>query len=237
MKLYSDLAAWWPLFSPPSEYVEEAGDLLRRLRDVPGPPPQTLLELGCGGGSMAYHLKAHLRLTLTDVSPAMLAVSQATNPECEHVLGDMRALDLGRQFDRVLIHDAIMYLTEPDSVRAAIATAYRHCRPGGAAFLLPDYVRETFAPTEDDGGHDAADGRGMRYVEWVWDPDPADTTYVAAYGMLMREPDGTLHSEMDRHEEGLFPRASWLAWLREAGFAASSSLDAWNRDVFVGCRP
>jgi SAM-dependent methyltransferase len=235
-KLYRDLAAWWPLFSPPSEYVEEAEDLLRRLTALEGAAPRTLLELGCGGGSLAWHLKSHLTLTLTDISPQMLAVSQAINRECEHVLGDMRTLDLGRQFDRVLIHDAIMYLTEPDSVRAAIATAYRHTRPGGATFILPDHVRETFTPRHEEGGHDAPDGRGMRYIEWTWDPDPSDTTYVAAYGMLMREADGAVHSDSDVHIEGLFPRAAWLQWLREAGFEASSSLDAWERDVFVGRR-
>lgn len=29
-RLYMELATWWPLFSPPSEYVEEAAD--RRAR-------------------------------------------------------------------------------------------------------------------------------------------------------------------------------------------------------------
>ena len=67
----------------------------------------------------------------------MLAVNRAANPECEHVLGDMRTLDLGRQFDLVLIHDAIMYATDPASVQAALATAARHCRTGGATVLLP----------------------------------------------------------------------------------------------------
>ena len=31
MRLYSDLAHWWPLFSPPIHYVEEAADLLPTL--------------------------------------------------------------------------------------------------------------------------------------------------------------------------------------------------------------
>jgi SAM-dependent methyltransferase len=210
--------------------------LLPRLLALDGPAPRTLLELGSGGGSLASHLKAHFQLTLTDISPGMLAVNRAVNPECEFALGDMRTLDLGRRFDRVLIHDAIMYATTPADVRAAIATAYRHCAPGGAVFILPDHVRETFEPSDDHGGHDAPDGRGMRWVEWVWDPDPQDTTYVAAYSFLMREADGTLHVDSDRHEEGLFPRAAWLEWLREAGFEASTSLDPFNRDVFVGRR-
>jgi hypothetical protein len=30
--MYSDLAVWWPLLSPPSEYLEEAADLLPSMR-------------------------------------------------------------------------------------------------------------------------------------------------------------------------------------------------------------
>jgi SAM-dependent methyltransferase len=121
-RLYGDLANWWPLMSPPSHYVEEAADLLPLLLDDAESPAGTLLELGAGGGSLASHLKAHFRLTLTDRSPHMLAVSQIVNPECEHIVGDMMSLDLGREFDRVLIHDAIMYAVEPDHVRAALRT-------------------------------------------------------------------------------------------------------------------
>jgi hypothetical protein len=76
-RLYDELAAWWPLLSPASEYVDEAADLLPRLKRVHDPQPATLLELGAGGGSLAFHLKDHFRLTLTDRAPAMLAVSQA----------------------------------------------------------------------------------------------------------------------------------------------------------------
>ena len=110
--MYEDLAAWWPLLSPPSEYREEAADLLSRLGIADGSPSATLLELGSGGGSLAFHLKRHFSLTLTDRSPAMLAVSREVNPECEHLVGDMRSLRLGREFDFVLIHDAIMYATD-----------------------------------------------------------------------------------------------------------------------------
>jgi SAM-dependent methyltransferase len=131
-RLYTDLAVWWPLLSPPSDYVEEAADLLPLLLDDSGSAALlTLLELGSGGGSLAYHLKDRFTLTLTDRSPAMLAVNKRANPECEHIPGDMTSLDLGRQFDRVLVHDAIMYATEPDMVQATLRTAARHCRTGG----------------------------------------------------------------------------------------------------------
>ena len=34
LRMYDELAAWWPLLSPPEEYVEEAEDLLPRLKPV-----------------------------------------------------------------------------------------------------------------------------------------------------------------------------------------------------------
>ena len=234
MRAYTDLAEWWPLFSPPCHYVEEAEDLLPTLLAAADRPPVTLLELGAGGGSLAYHLKRRFTLTLSDLSPQMLANSRAANPECEHVVGDMRTLDLGSTFDLVFIHDAIMYATSEDSVRATLATAARHCRRGGGIVVVPDHVRETFEPETSHGGEDGPDGRGLRYLEWTWDPDPSDTTVETVYAFLLREADGSVRVESDRHVEGLFARASWLTWLREAGFAAESRLDQWQRDVFSG---
>lgn len=234
--MYDELAEWWPLLSPPEHYGEEADDLLSRLEIRPAARLPTLLELGCGGGSLASHLKAHFTATLTDRSEGMLANSRSVNPECDHVLGDMRTLRLGRLFDYVLIHDAIMYATEPADVRAALATAAAHCRTGGKVVVLPDFVRETFVPGTEHGGSDAPDGRGLRYLEWCWDPDPADDTYVVEYAFLLRAADGSVRAVHDRHVEGLFARAQWLQWFEEAGFDARGQRDQWGRDIFIGVR-
>jgi SAM-dependent methyltransferase len=235
-RLYDDLAAWWPLLSPPSEYDAEAEDLLRRLGRNSDSPPATLLELGAGGGSLAFHLKRWFRLTLTDLAPGMLAVSQSINPECEHLVGDMRSLRLGRQFDVVLVHDAIMYATDAADVQATLRTAAVHCRAGGTVAVLPDHVRETFAPDTDHGGQDAPDGRGLRYLEWTWDPDPSDDTFLVEYAFLLRASDGTVTMDYDRHVEGLFSRGRWLQWFAEAGLPAHSEMDEWGRDVFIATR-
>lgn len=234
MLLYSELADWWPLLSPPEHYVEEV-ELFEQLLAEAGAGPR-LLELGCGGGSNAYHLKRNRTLTLTDISPEMLEVSRRINPECEHLAGDMRTLRLGRTFDVVFIHDAICYLTEGADVRAAIETAAVHLRPGGVALLAPDHVRETFEPATDHGGEDAPDGRGLRYLEWSWDPDPNDTVFNYDFAFLLREADGTVTSRLDRHLHGLFSREEWLAWMDAAGFDARAIHDQWNRDLFFGVR-
>jgi SAM-dependent methyltransferase len=240
--MYSELAHWWPLLSPPSHYVEEAAffrALLRRHR----PRPRTLLELGCGGGSLAANLKRDFQLTLTDISPQMLAVCRAENPECEVLEGDMRTLRLERAFDAVLVHDAIMYATSEADLRATIATASAHCRVGGIVVLAPDCTKESFGQDvpsgdggADHGGEDAPDGRALRYLEWSWDPDPSDTQFEVAYAFVLREADGTTRVELDRHTEGVFPEATWLRLMRECGLAARAVPDPWRGRIFTGTR-
>jgi SAM-dependent methyltransferase len=236
LRMYHELADWFHLLTAPEDYADEAAFILGLLRERVS-PLGTLLELGSGGGNTASHLQRDLRLTLTDVAPRMLALSRTLNPGCEHLEGDMRTMRLGRTFDAVLIHDAVMYMTTADDLRAAIETAFVHLRPGGAAVIMPDCVRETFEPHTDHGGHDGADGRGMRYLEWTSDPDPSDTTFVTDFAYLLREADGTTRVGYDRHVEGLFARDEWLGLLTAVGFEPDVVVDEWKRDVFIGVRP
>jgi SAM-dependent methyltransferase len=217
VKLYGELADWFHLLTAPSEYVDEAADY-RRLLDASG-PVHTVLELGSGGGNNASHLKAHYDLTLVDASDRMLAQSRRINPECEHVTADMRTVRLNRQFDAVFIHDAIAYMVTLDDLRATLTTAYEHLRPGGVALLCPDHLRDTFAPMTDHGGHDEG-ARGLRYLEWTWDPDPSDTTYTIDFAYLLRDEAG-LRVVHDQHVCGLFTREEWRRTLAESGFRTS----------------
>ena len=241
-RLYTDLAAWWPLLSTPAEYAEEAGIYQDAILATARIPVVTMLELGSGGGNNASHLKRRFDLVLTDPAPGMLEVSRALNPECEHVLGDMRTLRLGREFDAVFVHDAVCYMITEADLRQAIETAVRHCKPGGAVLFAPDHVRENFAPSTDHGGHD--DGvRGLRYLEWTWDPDPADSTYLVDYAYLLRERDGSVRSVWDRHVEGLFSRDEWLRFLAEAGLKPRvvpvhhSEAAPGEYEIFVAVKP
>jgi SAM-dependent methyltransferase len=234
--LYGALAEWWPLLSAPEDYAEEAEFVRGLALRHSAIPLQTVLDLGSGGGNNASHLKSHFELTLVDLSPGMLEVSRRLNADCEHVEGDMRSVRLGRTFDGVFVHDAVMYLTEAEELRQAMETAFVHLRPGGVAVFVPDHVRETFEPATDHGGHDG-DGRAMRYLEWTYDPDPSDTTYVVDYAFLLRDADGSVTVEHDRHVNGLFPKRQWLRLFDETGFRASSVTDRWGREVFVGEKP
>jgi len=239
-RFYTELAAWWPLISPAEEYAEEAAFAATVLGSA-GVPVREVLELGSGGGSNAVHLKEHFALTLVDLSEDMLAVSRELNPECSHVVGDMRTLRLDRTFDAVFVHDAVDYMTTEPDLRRAVETAFVHCRPGGVAVFVPDAVAERFVPTSDCGGSDGRDGRGVRYLDWCWDPDPGDSWVQTEYAFLLRSADGTVRVVHETHRTGLFGRDVWLRLLTEAGFAAEAVLEVTTedrppRELFVGRR-
>ncbi|MCG8311267.1 MAG: class I SAM-dependent methyltransferase [Cytophagales bacterium] len=216
MKLYYDLADWWHLFSPPEEYKEEAKiylDIIHKYKRG----GKTCLELGCGGGNNAFYLKNQFEMTLTDLSPKMLEVSKTINPECTHLRADMRSLDLPRSFDVVFIHDAISYLTTEDDLTKVFHTAHRHLNPGGLVFIMPDEYLETFRPQTNSGGSD--DGtRGIRYLEWTYDPDPDDHLISVEYAYIIRDENGAIFHEYDRAVYGLFSMKTWETLLRQVGF-------------------
>jgi SAM-dependent methyltransferase len=239
-RFYGELARWWPLVSPPEEYEEEAafvGSILVRASI----PVQTVLELGSGGGHLASHLRTSFEFTLVDLSPEMLEVSRALNPECEHLQGDMRTVRLDRLFDAVLIYDAVDYMTTASDLSQAIQTAFAHCRPGGAALFVPDHIRENFIPDADHGGTDDVEGRGVRYLEWTRDANPDDTVIETDYMFLLREADGTSRIVHETHDTGLFSRVEWLQLLSTAGFQGEVVLEETTedrppRELFLGHR-
>jgi trans-aconitate methyltransferase len=239
MKLYRELAPWFHLLTAPKDYAEEAAAYVRLFHEYAAPPVESLLELGAGGGNNASHYKAHFRsVTLTDLSEGMLAVSRTINPECEHVQGDMRSLRLDRQFDAVLVHDAVAYMLSEDDLRRTIATAFAHTAPGGVALFVPDAVRETFEPATRHGGHDG-DGRALRYLTWTRDPDASDTTYLVDFALLLDQVGHRVQVYHEQHINGLFGREEWLRYLREAGFMPTS-LSEWlsgaRLEMFVAKR-
>jgi SAM-dependent methyltransferase len=241
VRFYSDLARFWPLLSPVEDYAEEAGEAARLLRAA-ARPVEEVLELGAGGGHNAFHLRRWFRMTLSDLSPEMLACSRAINPGCEHVEGDMRTLRLGRTFDAVFVHDAVDYMTSEADLASAIATARAHLRPGGLVLLTPDHTSETFAPATECGGTDGPDGRGIRYLEWTHDPDPSDGQASVEYALVTRDADGRVAFHGETHTIGLFPRATWLRLLEASGLRAEAveertTEDRAPRTLFVGHRP
>ncbi|ADO74654.1 class I SAM-dependent methyltransferase [Stigmatella aurantiaca] len=237
--LYGELVPWYHLVDPPEDHQEEGVCFQAAFERVVTPRPETLLELGAGAGNNARHLTHRFICTLTDVSADMLALSREQNPGCEHVLGDMRTLRLGRTFDAVLVHDAIMYMLTEEDLSAAVETAFLHTRSGGAAIFAPDCYRETFRDTTETLMADHGQ-RALRGLMWTWAPHPEDSTYFVDFAFLLRAGDD-VKAVHDRHVEGLFTRETWRRVLTRAGFRVETMPrplgDGTFDDIFLCLRP
>jgi SAM-dependent methyltransferase len=243
--LYDDLVDWYDLLDPVEHHKEEVEHFDALLASAIDGPFTTLLELGAGAGNNGFYFRRTRTCTLTDLSPAMLARSRAHNPDCEHIVGDMRDMRLDRQFDAVFVHDAVVHMCTEADLRRAATTAFVHTRPGGAALFVPDVVRESFRECHEDDANDGNDGRSMRYIAWVTDPNSDDSIYQVDYAFLLRDREG-IRAVHVTHEEGLFAQATWVRVLTEAGFEVSLAerpLDdveeahAYTSELFVCRRP
>ena len=216
-RLYDELAHLWPLVSPPEDYAEEARYWRRALRAKLGPGRHRILEMGVGGGHNLSHLTGDFDATAVDISEKMLYLSRKLNPGVEHHLGDMRSIRLGRTFKAVLIHDAISYMLTEGDLRDAFDTARAHLEPGGALIVAPDWFAESFKGPSVLHWTRSKDDMELTMIEYISDPDSADTTIESIFFYILRER-GSLLVEQDLHITGLFPLDTWLRLMGDAGF-------------------
>jgi len=228
-RLYDDLAAYWPILSPPSDYEAEAALVAELLNEyLPEPPEagegeapvvQTLLELGAGGGHTLCYLAAAFECVAVDLSASMLDNCQKLVPDVHVVVGDMRTLNLYQPFDAVLIHDAIDYMTTQEDAHAAVATAARHLDPGGVCLIAPTYTTESFEDGESVSDQTAGEVDGQKieldYTSTV--RKTSDSTFNLTIDLSARTGSNAQHI-IDTHHCGLFSVAQWRAWMQEEGF-------------------
>jgi len=133
-------------------------------------------------------------------------------------------------------------MTTKADLLSALKTAFEHCKPGGIALFAPDHTKENFKPGTKHGGHDLGN-RSMRYLEWIWDPDPSDSCYISLMVYVLREGGEGIRCVQDKHILGLFTHNEWLRLMSEAGFKGKSiplvhsEIEPGSCEVFLGLKP
>jgi SAM-dependent methyltransferase len=109
-------------------------DLLERLfSEYANDRVAHVLDLGCGTGAHSHELaRRGYDVVGVDRSESMLERAQGGSTTATFLHGDVRSVDLDRQFDAVVLLFAVLgYQLSDTDVLAALKTARRHLRQGG----------------------------------------------------------------------------------------------------------
>ena len=242
-RMYDDFAHLWPLISHHSDYEFEAKHWRNALTAELGQGRLRILELGVGGGNNLHHILypecdgrmsadpacngEHMQrdqpahdAVVVDPSVKMLANCRLLNPTAVQHIGDMRSVRLGEKFDAVLIHDAVCYLMSEDDINATLATARAHLRDRGVLIMAPDWYSETYPGTKLDAGIRRDVAPEFASIEYDHDPDPSDNTLESVFIYIIKNADGSVSVEEDRHITGIFSIHTWLDLMEQSGFRA-----------------
>jgi SAM-dependent methyltransferase len=111
--------------------------------------PRSVLDAGCGTGRVAIELaRRGVDVVGVDLDPDLVERARRRAPDLEWVVADLADVELGREFDVVVMAGNVLPFAEPGRRAAIVAAMARHLRPGGrlvtGATLTADW------PTVDD---------------------------------------------------------------------------------------
>lgn len=94
------------------------------------PKGASILDLGCGSGHPVarYFVDREFSVTGVDASPTLISICRTQLPNQSWVVGDMRTVSIGKQFDAVLAWDSFFHL-KPDDQRNMFAVFAEHAAP------------------------------------------------------------------------------------------------------------
>ncbi|BBM69969.1 class I SAM-dependent DNA methyltransferase [Rhodothermus marinus] len=207
---YVDYEAW-------ARYVHR---LIRRFR----PDAQSVLELGCGTGSLALALQpmGPYRYRASDRSAAMLAVAREKAARAGSPVvfeqADFTDYRVAEPVDvALLLFDGLNYLLEPEGIRALFRCTWQALRPGGV-FIFDQSTPMNSLEHEADFD-DAGETDTFRYVRRShYDPERRLHTTI-----FELEVDGKVYRE--RHLERAYTLDEIQALLQAEGFHIEAAYD------------
>jgi SAM-dependent methyltransferase len=117
------------------EVVGDRSDVARyllRLIRLYAPSARSVLELGCGSGTMLRVLSRHYQTTGVDNSSSMLKLARRRAPKAKLRMGDIRDLSLAEKFDVVVCpFDTMNHITSRREWDRTFRVARRHLKRGG----------------------------------------------------------------------------------------------------------
>ena len=220
MSSYDALASSYDALTVDAAYRRRA-DYLERLLRKSAIPVHSLLDLGCGTGTMAYLMAERgYQVTAVDGSEEMLtqAMQKAAALEGQPPLflhQTMPRLRLLEPVDAaVSTLDSLNYLTREKDIRETFCRVYRWLKPGGQFIFdvnTPYKLRRMDGQMYMDENEDSF---------CVWRTFFSERTKVCTYqvDLFRARPDGAWDRDFEEHRERAWTEEELRTYLTDAGF-------------------
>lgn len=201
------------------DYAAEATAISTLVRTA-HPSARTILDVGCGTGEHALHLRNSHGFAVDglDRDPNLLAVAREKLPDARFFEADMATFEVGHRYDIVMcLFSSIGYLQTLERVTSALRCFRGHLADDGVIIVEP-----WFAPgvlREGPGATRRADAGGMS-VERTSHTTVEGRLSTLVFNYRFEDASG-VNVARELHQLGLFTEAEMMASFREAGLAAT----------------
>ncbi len=170
-----DYDATWRALAAAGESIHGEADFVCRFE------PASVLDAGCGTGRVAIELAARgIDVVGVDLDPAMIGPARVKAPELEWIEADLATVDVGRQFDVVVMAGNVMIFVEPGAEAAVVANMARHVVPGGHLIAGFQLGRAFGVDAYDDAAGAVGLERVDRFSTWEGAPWTAGGDYAVS---------------------------------------------------------
>lgn len=194
----------------------------------------TLIELGCGTGTMMQLMKQnHYHIIGIDNSTDMLSIAAdklSAGEDMDLICQDMRFFDLGITVDGIYsICDSINYLLTPDDLCDTFACIRKHLNPNGV-FIFD--LKTQFFYSEILGDQTFCDHQDN--CSYIWENSYFDEDDVNQYDLtiFVKEEDSDLYRRFqETHHQRAYKIPFIIDLLKKSGFSSVSIFDAFTSNA------
>jgi ubiquinone/menaquinone biosynthesis C-methylase UbiE len=236
MELYGSLAWCYDFISTGEEHKKEASFIQTAIKALKKSEGDRLLDVGCGHGWHDYFLKKDFKITGVDLNETILEIAKKRNPDVDYSLGDVRNLDLNKEFDVVLSFDALEHLLTYEELETALTNLLKHLAEDGVLIFHLDRLRETFQEFRIAGSGQYTKGdTHVAFLDLEYDKNPEDAIADGCLVFLIKEEGKDLYVRLLEAKSGLFELAEIQRILDDMGlktllYSADFSGNAFDED-------
>ena len=214
-ELYRKFARYYDLIYQWMDYESEAEFIEKMVELHPHSGGLDLLDVACGTGNHAQYLVDSFHVVGLDINPEMMEIAREKVPEMELIQGNMKEMNLERDFDVIIcLFSSINYHTNLSELGTTFKRFYDHLKPGGVLIFDLGFCTENW-----EEGRMLVDAvvEGDLQLARISQSRLCDGVFNANFVFLIKE-DGNMDFEVDQHQIGVFNTPEVKKILENTGF-------------------